>query len=120
MSKDTESIINRLGDNCPPADDAYMDVMFTVSRLLPVEDNGAYKEIMDSVDKLCDRIKEAWQADIEQEMMPIPVIEIVETEGYDPREMFIVRLNGTFMGSYSDIGRAEHEVTKLKQILNIK
>lgn len=59
-----------------------------------------------------------WE-DVEREMMPIPTIEIVETEGYDPREMFIVKLNGNPMGTYPDIEVADARVRELKRILNI-
>jgi len=60
MSKDSESIVDRLAENCHPVDDAYINVTFTVSRLLPKEDSGAYKEIMNSVDELCGRISESY------------------------------------------------------------
>lgn len=59
-----------------------------------------------------------WE-DVEREMIAIPEITIVETEGYDPRERYLVELNGNFMGSYSDLERADARVTELKRILNI-
>lgn len=59
-----------------------------------------------------------WE-DVKREMMLIPTIEIVETEGYDPREMFIVKLNGNPMGTYPDIEVADARVRELKRILNI-
>ena len=57
--------------------------------------------------------------DVEREMISIPDITIVETEGYDPRERYLVEMNGNFMGSYSDLERADARVTELKRILNI-
>lgn len=61
----------------------------------------------------------ALQSLAEREMIPIPEITIVETEGYDPRERYLVELNGNFMGSYSDLEKADARVTELKRILNI-
>lgn len=60
-----------------------------------------------------------WE-DVEQEMMPIPIIEIVEIEGYDPREMFLVKVNGEYDGSYANIENARLYVERIKRMLNIK
>lgn len=60
-----------------------------------------------------------WE-DVEQEMMPIPVIEIVETEVFDPRERFVVAVNGIYDGASADIERARRHVERLKWVLNIK
>lgn len=61
-----------------------------------------------------------WE-DVEREMIPVPEITItdVETVGSDPRERYLVELNGNFMGSYSDLERADAHVAELKRILNI-
>ena len=61
-----------------------------------------------------------WE-DVEREMIPVPEITItdVETVGSDPRERYLVELNGNFMGSCSDLERANARVAELKRILNI-
>lgn len=60
-----------------------------------------------------------WE-NVEQEMMPIPIIEIVETEAFDPREKFLVKVNGVCDGTYADIENARGYVARLKRMLNIK
>lgn len=58
--------------------------------------------------------------DVEQEMMPVPIIEVVETKSFDPREKFLVKVNGVCDGIYADIENARGYVARLKRMLNIK